>query len=362
MGGCHGSTNNLELQVLACCLAQGGGQLHAAYVLAGDVVRAAFEQQHAVAVLQAADALCALKVLCKQPFLPGQHYAEAGQRHVGGHYGGHLLEGLAVGDHQRRWLLERRQRRWQLLGLAEEGLRVQVHQVAQHLHLRQYHPPFGGRAVYGRHQHNGVALAYDVAQQRASAVGALRQGFLYLRYQRVLIDWGFLCQHLEQRCAVLRAPTFHHLLRLAVAAFGVEQQRQVHFGQRRHALLHAHLAQLALVVDAGGVYQHHRPYAANLHALAYGVGGGAGGVADDGYLLAGEEVHHSALAYVAAAKEAYSRFQFVAFHCLISLFQFHYCDAFAAKLKLLGVERANVARRLQLLTDYLHQYAVAFAV
>ena len=111
---------------------------------------------------------------------------------------------------------------------------------------------------------------------------------------------------------MLHAPAFHPLFRLS--PFGEAQQRQVYFGQRRHALLDAHLAQLALVVDASGVYQYYRPDAANLHALAYRVGGCSGGIADDGYLLACEPIYHRTLANIPAAKEADSRLQFIPFH------------------------------------------------
>ena len=308
-----GTAEDVELEFFAGGFAEGGGQLHAADVFAGDVVCAALQQQHAVAVFQVANLAGSFKIFGEKSFLSGQHDAEAGERHLVGHYCGNLFECLAVGDHQRRRLLQRCQRRGKLLGLAEECLCVDVHQVAQHLHLWKYHASFRSRRVDGGYQHHSITQRDNVSQQRTTAVGALGQGFFYLCYQRILVDGGFLCQHLQHRCAVLRAPALHHLFGFAIIAFGVEQQRQVDLGQSGHAFLHSHPAQLALVVDAGGVDEHYRPYAANLHALAHGVGGGAGGVAHDGYLLTSQEVNHRALAHVPTAEETNARLQFISF-------------------------------------------------
>ena len=55
-----------------------------------------------------------------------------------------LVEGLAVGDDEAGWFLERLQGGLQFGGLTDHGGGVVVQEVAQHLYLRQYHAPFGG--------------------------------------------------------------------------------------------------------------------------------------------------------------------------------------------------------------------------
>ena len=59
-----------------------------------------------------------------------------------------------------------------------------------------------------------------------------------------------------------------------------------------------------LVVDTGGVDEHHRADGQEFHRLFHRVGGGAGELGDDGDLLAGDGVEQARLADIAAAEQA----------------------------------------------------------
>ena len=352
MGQSRKACHSLAVQLLACVFGQQLRQLHPSDVLASDVVRAALQHQHPVAVLQAVDGGRTLHILGKQPFGTRQHHAERREVHLVGHNLRHHAIHLAVRHHQPRLLLQSGKRALQLRLAAHHGAGVVVKNIPQHLHLWQNHASLGSRRVNGRDHHHRVALANHIAQQRAVHVSRLGQrladagrewfaqcGVLHRQQENLSIVVGL--NPLQQGRVGLQAVGLridkhvwdaalaagvhqHHLLSLE-AVVSKKNQCKVGLSQHLKTLVNTHAAHSALVVDAGGVDPHHRSHAANLHGLLHWVGSGAGQIRHNGYLLPGEEIHQRALAVIATAENANMGFQFVSFHAPITQNASDYC-------------------------------------
>ena len=159
-------------------------------------MRARLQHQDFVAVLQLVEVRSALQVVLEVAFVVCQHDAEARERDVFGHLASHASEHLAVGDHQFRGRITI-QPVGHLVLFQYYGNRVVVEDVADHLHLRQDEPSFGGLRVDGCHEHHRVALADDIAQERVRDVGRGRH----------LLHQGL--QHGGNACTGLRAHIVH---------------------------------------------------------------------------------------------------------------------------------------------------------
>ena len=204
------------------------------------------------------------------------------------------IEGLRVGDHQPRGRLQRGQRRWQLRRLHRHADCAAVKDVAEGLLLGQDQPSPGRGGVDGRYQQRHIIFFQQVAHDPLVRLRQARDGrdglFQLINVvppPRADIDLVFLRRRdLRQQVAFVQR---HDVGRLPLPENGAERlvlrlhaQRRVHhqhgdIGFRQHlsGAPDAHFAQLALVVQAGGVDNDHRPQRQKLHGLVHRVGGGA---------------------------------------------------------------------------------------
>ena len=150
--------------------------LDAADVVADRVVRAGLGDEHAVARPQPIDRHRAADQLGEVALGAGEEDREGGHRHARRRVGGHLQEGLRVGDHQRRRAVQRVERVAQLALLDDQAVGVVVEQVADRLHLRQDQAALGRLLVDRHHQHDQLARAHEVAEQRGRVENVLRRG------------------------------------------------------------------------------------------------------------------------------------------------------------------------------------------
>ena len=90
---------------------------------------------------------------------------------------------------------------------------------------------------------------------------------------------------------------------LRLGGLGEDQQGQVGFVQGLPGFFHPEGAQVALVVQAGGVDKHHRPHPVKLKGFVHRVGGGARHRGDQGDVLAGEGVDEGGFAGIPVAEQ-----------------------------------------------------------
>ena len=316
----------LHREVPSRVLPEPRGDLLRPDVAALAVVRAALGDEHARALRQPVDRRGAAHGAREQPLVARHQDREARQRHVCGHDAGDLREDLAVRDHHRGpgagggEALERaREDRL----LHHDGLAAGVEHVAHHHLLGQDQPSLGGRLVDGDHQDHDVARDEQVAHERPLLPAGAAEpcdGLLELedagagegaQVHLVRGVRGDLAQEValvvgDEVGRVLRPEQPHQLALARPHPRGRvhHEHRHVCGAQDLARPLHAQLAQLAGVVEAGGVHHGHRPQGQDLHGLDHRVRRGAQRVRHDREVLAGDGVDHARLARVPPPEEA----------------------------------------------------------
>lgn len=325
------ASEDVEVEGFACVVGNEVGEFDAADVFAGDVVGAGFEEEEAVAVVEAVDGEGALDVLIEESFGAGEEDAEGGEGDVVGDDAGDLVEGLAVGDDEPRGAGKGGERLGELLWLTIEGYGVVVEDVAQDLYLGEYHSAFGGGGVDGCDEEDDVVGGEDGAEERGVDVGGGGEGGLD-EVEQGLTEGGVVDGEGEDGGGELGLDGGNEvgvggvkvdlgaddevrdggrLARLekislgeAEIVLGEKEYGEVHLGELVVGALDTEGTEVAEVVEAGGIDEDDGAYARDFHRLTDGVGGGAGGVGDNGDGLIGEEIEQGTLAEIASSEDA----------------------------------------------------------
>ena len=347
------SRYDIATQLLACIFGEELGQFYTSDVFAGNVVGAAFEHQHTVAVLKAVDGGGSFYILVEEAFGTCQHNAERGEEDlVGDDFGDHAVD-LAVGDNQAGGLLELGEGVGEFGFATNHGAGVVVEYVTQHLHLGQNHASLGCGGIDGSHHDDGVAFTDYVTKEGAVDVGRFGEGFADAGGERFAQREVFDGENEDAGVVIVLNPFDELRVGLETVGLGINQHKgdtalaagidkhhlfgfetivgeedkgEVGLSEHLETFFNAEASHGAFIVDAGGVDPDHGSYAANLHSFLDGVGGGAGQIGYDGYLLPGEEIDEGAFAVIAASEDADMGFEFVSFHTVITQGRLFYCS------------------------------------
>ena len=249
--------------------------------------------------------------------------------------GVYAREYLRVGDYERWRLFERGERLFEPVRRAYEGAAAVVEDVADDLHLRQYEAALRGLDVLRRDEDDFRAGLVEVACERGGLEvrrrvfddggeqggaacfvvrGYCREGHAEFRFELRAQRFGFVFREFvcfverAYYCGFARAQLGEPLAFARGVARGVggyDEDGEVCPVHHFFRAAYAQRAEVAFVVEAGGVDYRYRAERQQLHAFYDGVGGRARVLGDECGLLARDEVYEARLPGVAPSVECY---------------------------------------------------------
>ena len=304
-------------EVLPRVCAEPAGNFHRADVVALAVVGAALRDEDAITVPKLVDHSDAVHGALKIALVAGHQDRKRGQRHILGRVRRNLREGLTVRDHEGRLFAEARERFAQSGLLDDDARRVAVEHVAQGLLLRQDEAALRRGGVDGRHEHDEVARADEIADDPLfRALGRCCDGETVLEFlnartgQRAdgnAVRRGHPVRRLEVRLVVgdeirdvlFLEDTDELAVAVCVSHRGVnDEDGDVRAVQNLLCAAHALCPERALVVKARRVDDRDGAQRQQLHGLGNGVGRRAPNFGHEGDLLPGDGVDDAGLTRV----------------------------------------------------------------